>query len=264
MSEETLRELLIQQYPTMSRANQRIASMILEDPFKVATASLVRFAEMTRTSRSTIIRFCKDLGFSGFSELRDECSRHEALFTKDRGNLEWCYRVSQQSIERTFRGLDVDEFQEVVSRCVQAKQILWYGVGESGLLAGIGNHKCRHLGINSSSCQDENSFMTFIGFLKPGDVMIVISRSGEGNYLRGPVEWAKSAGVYLVAITSKRLSWLARQADRTLIAYSKAAIHNNWLAVIKAGFESLISTLVLQIAEQRGVDLVYEEGDTQE
>lgn len=245
----------------MSKTNQRIASAVLDDPLKVATITLVRFAEMTQTSRSTVIRFCKGIGFSGFSELQQECLRHEATFMQERGNLEWCYRVSELSVERTFRNLDVEQFQEVVSRCLQAKQILWYGVGESGLLAGIGNHKCRHLGINSSSCQDENNFMTFIGFMNPGDVMIVISQSGEGNYLKEPIRWAKSAGVFVVAITSKPLSWLAGQADQTLVAYSKAAIHNGWLAVIKAGFESLISTLVLQIAEQRGVDLAYE-GET--
>lgn len=270
MSEESLRELLIEKYPTLSRANQRIATAIIEDPLAVATSSLVRLAEMTQTSRSTVIRFCKELGFTGFSELRQECLRHEALFAAARGNLEWCYRVSQQSIERTFRSLDADEFQHVVDRCVEAKQILWYGVGESGLLAGIGNHKCRYLGINSNCCPDENNFRTFTGFMSPGDVMIVISRSGEGHYLIEPVRWAKSAGIYLVAITSRPLSWLAGQADRTLFAYSKAAIHNHWLAVIKAGFEALISTLVLQIAERRGVDLEYEvelgheEGDTHE
>lgn len=254
----SLQAYITETYQSMSRTNKKMAMHILEYPFKIATMSLEEFAEATDCSRSSVIRFCKHLGLSGYRELQQVCLTPRRLFTEEHGNLEWCYRVSEVSIQQTFQNLDTNEFMEVIRRCAKAPQVIWYGLGESGFLAEMGNHKCRYLGINSYCYQDESSIVGTDLLMKPDDVLIVISQSGEGHYFHQPLAIARSKGLFVVAITSKRFSWLASQADITLFAYSKAASYNRWLAVIKAGFEALISTLVLRIAEERGTELEYE------
>lgn len=255
---DCLLDLVTAKYSSMSQTNRKIAQFVLDYPHKMVQMDLTEFAEATKTSRSSVIRFCKTLGLSGYRELQQKYLEQQPLFTKEHGNLEWCFEASQAAILQTFRAIDLIEFQEVVQRLANANQIIWYGLGESGFQAEIANHKCRYLGINSYSCQDESSFIGISSFMKDSDVLILISQSGEGHYFRRPLEIAKALGVYTVVITSKPVSWLAQRADVCLFAYSRAAIHQNWLAVIKAGFEAITSTLILQIAEQRGTELTYE------
>lgn len=255
---DCLFDLIAAKHSTMSQTNRKIAGFVLDYPHDMVQMDLAEFVDATKTSRSSVIRFCKSLGLSGYRELQQKYLKQQPLFTEEHGNLEWCFEASQAAISQTFQAIDLAHFQEAVRSCAKANQIVWYGLGESGFQAEMANHKCRYLGINSYCCQDESSFMGMSSFIKGTDVLILISRSGEGEYFHRPLEIAKALGVLIIVITSKPFSWLAQRADICLFAYSRAAVHQNWLAVIKAGFEAITSTLILQVAEECGAQLIYE------
>src|SRR5260370_40804348 len=56
--------------PTLAPAEQRVAAAVVHDPAGVAAKTISELAEACRTSGTTVIRFCRAMGFAGYPELR--------------------------------------------------------------------------------------------------------------------------------------------------------------------------------------------------
>ena len=67
---DRLREALQQRFETLSPHLQRIAQYALGDPNRLALQTVVEVAGETGVQPSTLIRFAKVFGFSGFSEMQ--------------------------------------------------------------------------------------------------------------------------------------------------------------------------------------------------
>ena len=236
---------------SLGPSQRKIAQYILDHSAEIPRLDLEELAERLETSRSSVIRLCRRIGLEGYRDLQKHCvSKND--FVDSFGTLPWCYDAAAEVVEQTFAQLDRHDFLEVLDRCATAERVFWYGLGESGLLASIGNYKCWHLGINSAAFVEPAGFRSAAAMLKPNDVLITISMSGNGDYLREPVSMARQRGLYLVGMTSDRFSWLAKNVDMTLYAAAKIVHAGSEFIGIKAGFEALITSLAIQICEYVG------------
>ena len=58
------------QYATFSKVGKRIADHIIADPVHITSISIQQMAAELDIAESSIIRFCKILGCTGFSEMK--------------------------------------------------------------------------------------------------------------------------------------------------------------------------------------------------
>ncbi len=56
--------------PNLAPAEQRVAAAVVSDPGGVAAKTISELAEACQTSGTTVIRFCRAMGFPGYPELR--------------------------------------------------------------------------------------------------------------------------------------------------------------------------------------------------
>ena len=74
-------------YPSMHKIEKKIAEFILEHPNDVVNMTVAKMAKELDIAQSSIIRFCKIIGFSGFSKLKlnlaQNVIKHENLIYKD-------------------------------------------------------------------------------------------------------------------------------------------------------------------------------------
>ena len=56
--------------PSLPPAGQRVAQLVLADPAGVAGWTITELARRADTSETTVSRFCRAVGFSGYSQLR--------------------------------------------------------------------------------------------------------------------------------------------------------------------------------------------------
>src|SRR5688572_13690204 len=56
--------------PTLAPAERRIADAIVEHPNVVMSKTITQLAAQAQTSETTVVRFCRRAGFSGYPELR--------------------------------------------------------------------------------------------------------------------------------------------------------------------------------------------------
>ena len=189
-------------YDSLTRQHKVIARFLLENPSAVLSMGIHEFAEKVGVSRATVFRFCKELGFGGYTDLQRSFSALRPVIQPPvrSPQLEWVTKSMYDAIYYTLHNLDPEAFQRAVDLMKNAKRLYWYGAGESGMMGEIGNHRCWHLGIDSYVFR-ETRCNQFLHAARSG-CRLSPFRIGRRTYLVKPLEMVKRENLTCIAITS--------------------------------------------------------------
>ena len=155
---------------------------------------------------------------------------------------DWINRYVQQQ-KAALDSIPQEAVQRIVQRFVAAlaedKQVFVFGNGGSAanashFITDLGKGASDKLGrrFRCSSLNDNVSWMTAIGndyayedvfvrqlenFARPGDLLMVMSVSGNSPNVVKAVEWAKRNGVYTIAMVGGKRGRLAELADLPVV-----------------------------------------------
>lgn len=244
----------------LSKSHRRIAECIVTHYDKAAFMTASRLGEYVGVSESTVVRFAAALGYDGYPQLQkalQELIRHRLTasqrfeMTTDMDHTQVLSKVMKadiQNIRATLDELDLNAFEEVVERFLEAKQIYILGLRSSAPIAQFFGH--------------------YLGFIFPNvtvvtsgisDIFEQLSRIGEDDLLVGisfprytsrtieAMELARKRGASLVAITDGPLSPLHAAADICLMAKSDMASFVDSMAAPL----SLINALIVALGQRR-------------
>ena len=125
---------------------------IIQNSDKVAYMRIRELADETHVSTATILRFCKKLNCEGFTEFKVKLK----MYLEE--NKKTVIKSSQQSVveffERTLKG----DFEEKISQAAnlvnQADNVIFIGIGSSGILAEYGARYFSSMGTFSMYIKD--------------------------------------------------------------------------------------------------------------
>lgn len=245
------------QYDSLSRQHRVIARYLLENPSAVLHMGIDEFAHTVGVSRATVFRFCKELGFGGYSDLQRSFSALRPVVQPPVASpqLEWVTKAMYDSIYYTLHNLDPVAFRQAVALMAKAKRLYWYGAGESGMMGEIANHRCWHLGIDSYVFRETLDVANFSMLRDQNSVFIFLSVSGSGPYLVKPLELVRQEKLTCIAITSHHFSPLVEAATVVLRAASPRSKVGTSIIPVKAGFEAIVNALLYETAKERGIPL---------
>jgi RpiR family transcriptional regulator, carbohydrate utilization regulator len=206
---------------------KRVARYVLDHPEVAIYHSVTELAEATQSSEGSIIRFCQDLGYSGFQEFKltlavelDPRRRPNGVATvQDAAHL--MARIADQAavtLRETSNLFEPRAFQEVADRLARARRIDVYGVGASGVVAQFFAYKLIRLGRTVQAFVDLHLGSMSASNLGPDCVAIGVSSSGSTVDTLKALQAARVAGAYTVAVTNRLKSPLAKHADQNLLA----------------------------------------------
>lgn len=209
----------------LSPVMQRVAQYVLEQPEAVIYHSVTELADATQSSEGSIIRFCQELGFSGFQEFKltlaiemGSPGRYgQESITRDNGSL--MARLAQRAartLDETALLAEEESLREVVHKLANARRIDVYGVGASGVIAQYYAYKFLRFGLAAQAYTDMHLGVMSASNLGVNDVVIGISSSGSTLDTLQAVKAAKAANAFTVAVTNGLKSPLAKIADRSL------------------------------------------------
>jgi glucokinase len=107
--------------------------------------------------------------------------------------------------------LDVNSIDRAIEILSRANKVEFYAMGNSRVVALDGQHKFFRFRIPTSSYGDSHLFTLSAELLRPGDVVIAISTTGQLPELLSAVDKARAGGADVIAITSSK-SALAKKA----------------------------------------------------
>jgi DNA-binding MurR/RpiR family transcriptional regulator len=217
--------------PNLAPAEQRVAAAIAADPAGVAAMTISELAAACRTSGTTVIRFCRAMGFPGYPELRlalaaaAQAGRETGWedVGSDIGPADTLDQVIRKishadarAVEETGAQLSARTLKAVVDAVAGARRIDIYGVGASAFVALDLQQKLHRIDLVAYAWPDPHIAVTSAALLQRGDVAIGISHTGMTSDTVGSLAEAREQQATTVAITNFPGSPIARVADHVL------------------------------------------------
>jgi DNA-binding MurR/RpiR family transcriptional regulator len=225
--------------PEFTGALQRVAELVLADPAAAARATIVELAERSGTSPATVTRFCRALGFEGYSDLRlgiaGETGRaaRSAGWTIDIGReiqptdpldrvLDQIMAADTRAMHNTAALLDLKEVERAADAIAGAGRVDIYGEGGSALVGGEMQFGLHRIGVAAWAWSDVHNGLASAAQLRTGDVALGVSHSGQTQETIELLAEAGSHGATGVALTSFPRSPLAELADIVMLTATQA------------------------------------------
>lgn len=245
--------------PALSDKEKTIGDFILNNPKRASHMTIVEISSELGVADSTVFKFTKKLGYSGFRDFRTELlaeeydpniSINEAV-TENDTMLEVAqkvFRASEKSISDTLSMLSGDDLQAALELLLQAKRMSFFGCGESAVLAMDAYHKFMRSSIPCQTIMDSHIQLIQASLLGEGDVAFVITHSGLTREMIEIARLASEANAKVIVITSYPSKKITRYADITFVSTSEETAYRSeslasrypQLAIIDSLYTSLM------------------------
>ncbi len=253
-----------------SKGQKLIAHYITEHYDKAAFMTASKLGATVGVSESTVVRFATELGYDGYPKLQkalQEMIRNKLTSVQrigvanDRlGNQDVLRAVLTSDIDKIRNTLDEvekDVFDGAVDALLGAKNIYILGVRSSAALASFLGFYFNLLFTNVRVVQSTSvsEILEQLFRVEQGDVVIGISFPRYSKRTVKALEYAKTRGASVVALTDSRLSPLTITSDYTLIAKSDMASFVDSLVAPLSVINALI--VAVGIRKQHEIEQIF-------
>jgi DNA-binding MurR/RpiR family transcriptional regulator len=221
-------------FPALAASEARVANWIMQQPQKIIHLSMAQVAQACGVSDTTVLRFCRNTGFQGYTDLKLSIARdvvsptqiiHDDIAVGD-GPAVVARKVFMSNIQALYDTLEVlDEgaLIRAINLLTAARRILIVGVGTSGPIVHSMYNMLMRLGLNCKAETDSYLQLMEVALLGPGDVVVAISQSGSSIDSVLTLKQAKENGAATICITGNAQSSITDHADVTLLSVDREA-----------------------------------------
>jgi len=221
-------------YPTLASSEKRVADWVMKEPEKVLHLSMAQVARECGVSDTTVLRFCRNAGFQGYTDLKLSIARdivsptqviHDDIAEGDTpGTVARKVFLSNiQALYDTLEVLEEESLMAAVELIQQARRVLLIGVGTSAPVVQTLYNMLLRVGINCKVQTDSYLQLMEVALLQPDDVVVAVSQSGISIDPVLTLKEAKRNGASTICITGNPHSAITKYADVTLISVAREA-----------------------------------------
>lgn len=254
--------LVAHRYASLTQSEQRVADYLQRHPSDVLLLSLQALATQCGTSDSTVLRFCRSLGFSGYIDFKaaliPDLMQQGASLHTDISNVDDFQQVSRKinanlsaGISATFNSLGEKGIQRLAQAIHRANRVVLVGLAGSAGVARIFADSLLTIGYSAFCFSDRVEIERITSLLQPDDLLIAISHSGETEEACKAVERAKARGVLTCGLTNSSPSTLSSLADLvvlTTIAENLLGSYSCFSRIVQLAVFELVITQLLVLA----------------
>jgi DNA-binding MurR/RpiR family transcriptional regulator len=188
---------------------------ICQNSDKVAYMRIRELADETHVSTASILRFCRKLNCEGFSEFKVKLKMH--LEENKKITIKSPQHSVVEFFERTLTGDIEEKIRRAASLVNKADNVIFVGIGSSGILAEYGARYFSSLGKFSMYIKDPH--FPIHSKLMFNSVTIALSVSGENNFTVTHLHQLKQEGSKIISITNNKFSTIAKISDLNIPYY---------------------------------------------
>lgn len=253
--------------PTLQPSMRRVAEHVLADTGGTANLTVTELAVASAVSETTVVRFCKAIGFAGYPQLRlalatetghERGARHDdRVVGSDIGPGDDLARVIEKiafadarAVEETAAQLDVAVVERVIDALVRARRVDLYGVGASAFVALDFQQKLHRIGRLAFAWSDTHIALTSAALLGPEDVAIGISHTGVTTDTIEALTQARTNGATTVALTNFPLSPIALAAEYVLTTAARETTFRSGAMASRLAQLTVVDCLFVGLAQR--------------
>ncbi len=221
-------------YPALAASEARVANWIMQQPEKIIHLSMAQVAQACGVSDTTVLRFCRNTGFQGYTDLKLSIARdivsptqiiHDDLAVGDTpaAIARKVFMSNIQALYDTLEVLDEDALTRAIDLLAGARRILIVGVGTSAPIVHSMYNMLMRLGLNCKAQTDSYLQLMEVALVGPGDLVVAVSQSGTSIDPVLSLKLARENGAATMCITGNAQSSITDHADVTLLSVDRAA-----------------------------------------
>ncbi len=233
-------ERVAEHFDELTKSHKDVANYFLYNLDKVAVNTLEELAGIVGVSTTTIIRFAKQMGYSGFTELQKDAQNIVLNKEKESGNSEGteardpdCFLKESferdiRNIEYTMKNLRQEDLDQASRMMMGAENLYIMGMRMAFSAAyysfaswGRMRKNIRLLHWTGMEYPEEMMSM------KSGDVCLIFSFPRYVTSLVRLMRWMKNQGVQIILVTSGTYSVAREFADLVLTCRVKTGSYQN-------------------------------------
>lgn len=231
---ESLNERLAQRLAELTPAERRVAEYLARNLHGIIFATAGEIGAATDTSDATVVRTAKTLGYSGLPELKRAVGQEVGMATKPSVQLrrrieqsgtdtatllDHVFTEAAERITETRRLLDEKDFVTAVDALAEAREVVGYGVGPSGVAVNFLTRRLTRLGRQART-------MSATGFLfadellglRAEDVVVLYAPGRLLSDMDALLQHAETVGARTILISDALGELLADRVHVTLPA----------------------------------------------
>ena len=221
-------------YPSYSKVFRVIADYILNNPEEVLESNIHQLGRELDIAESSIVRFCKTIGYSGFSELKIMLAKYGRQSSKiifenlEAGSPEAASRdifsLSIETLQIAAEQLDFGAVKKAADLLSKAERVIICGVGASASVAESFAAHLLRIGITAEASTDSELMQLIARAANERTLFIAITKSGRNLPLVHAFELAKSHGAMTVCMTGFEHTPIEKFCDVQIIHYCPTTI----------------------------------------
>ena len=219
-----------------------IYTTILENE-NISSMTIKELAQLAHVSVGTVQRFCKHLGFDGYSHFKiayKEYLKNEQIILNNQDN-----HSLRLFIDYTEQDTFLQLIMEAVAILKNVEQIVFVGIGSSGTLGRYGARYFSNIG-KFSMCI-EGPWQPVLQNSLEKTCVIALSESGETSQTLKIVQKLKEKGCPVIAITNTLESTLSRISDCSITYHVPQLFLNGFNITTQVPVILIIEMLMKQL-----------------
>lgn len=225
-------------YHKLTSAEKTVADFFIHNNQNIDFSSS-HISELLYTSKATLSRFAKKIGYRGYQEF---IYQYENTFEEKKekitGNTKIVLNAYQEVLNKTYNLVDEAQIGRIVGYLNKADRVLVCGCGSSGLLAKEMEIRFMRIGIDVDSMTDSDMIKMASVFQNRRSLIFGFSISGERDEVTYLLREAYNKGAKTVLFTTNNGKKFAEYYSEVVVLPSLR--HLNYGNVISPQFPILI------------------------
>jgi len=247
--------LIRNKIPTLTRLQKNIAEYIISNPTKVIKMSISQLTqEAGLKSESSVVRFYRALGFSGYHDFKVTLATeiggstfyhtYEDIFASDEieSIKQKIFQGTIQTLNENITAISSLNLQRAADLILSSERLFFLGYASSSAIALEAFFKFSRLKPHCYYYTDSHINASLLAEPLPGDVIFCISHSGETKDVVIPASQAKPTAK-IIALTGSIDNPLVKIADIAIVTFSEEVNYRTEVMVSRVVQMSVIEVL---------------------
>ncbi|MGL6114852.1 MAG: MurR/RpiR family transcriptional regulator [Cetobacterium sp.] len=226
-------------FKNFSDSEKMIGEYILKNQEKIENITSTELANDIGVGQSSIIKFAKKLGFSGYMAFKLQIGKD--LANKRNLNKHKIYsdislddslkEITEKTLDETMTTLqntinllDYKKFEEIIEKIRESNRILIIGSGMSSIVARDLELKLMKIKIDTVHYESKQMQLMKLSTMTEKDLIIAISHRGETQEVIDVIKIAKDIKIPIISITSIGKNTVSSLSDFNIGVVSKENI----------------------------------------
>lgn len=226
---ENVFETISRSYYDLTAAEKKAADYVMSHRERCQMLSIAELAEKSGVAEATVSRFCRSLGYPGFSAFKLAIAGASSLLQEEEmlsgpvlpsdSMEEMCqklYTADQNAMHETLELIEEDTVRRAADMLTAAGRVVCMGQGGSMVMAEEASHLFSMVSGKFSAVSDSHSQIVAAVNMAPGDLILFFSYSGSTKDMMDTMRAAVAADVRIILVTRFPNSPGAALADLVL------------------------------------------------